>query len=327
MRYVFGPVPSRRLGRSLGIDPVPLKTCNLSCVYCQLGRTQPMTNERREFFPAEEIVAEIAQILAERESGSIDWLTFVGTGETTLHSRTGWLIRQTKALSDLPVAVITNGSLLHRPDVRKELTAADAVLPSLDAGNEMRYRLVNRPHRQLTLKQQIAGLAEFRQQYVGALWLEVMLVRGLNDTENALRHLAEAMTRIQPDEIHINVPSRPPTEPWVEAPDRATLKHAESILGGVCESLQPAEGDFELSVDGDVVEGVMSIITRHPLTETELLKILSRQASNGALEALAELAESGMTKTVERCGTRFWCAAGARFPDDDTWAAEAVRAS
>ena len=130
MKYVFGPVPSRRLGKSLGIDPIPLKTCNWNCVYCQLGRTRPLTNTRREYIPSQDILTEIQQALVEYQPGEIDWITFVGSGEPTLHSELGWLIQHVKKLTDLPVAVITNGALLYLPKVRTELTAADAVLPT-----------------------------------------------------------------------------------------------------------------------------------------------------------------------------------------------------
>jgi wyosine [tRNA(Phe)-imidazoG37] synthetase (radical SAM superfamily) len=139
MKYVFGPVPSRRLGQSLGIDTIPLKTCNWNCVYCQLGRTVPLTNKRREYFPRDEIIAEVEQALGTHKPGEIDWVTFVGSGEPMLHAGMGWLIRKVKELTEssahrLPVAVITNGSLLYMPEVREELAAADAVLPTLDAG-------------------------------------------------------------------------------------------------------------------------------------------------------------------------------------------------
>ena len=132
---VFGPIPSRRLGQSLGIDPIPLKTCNWNCVYCQLGRSTPLVNERKNYFVPEAILAEVQAALAAHRPGDIDWITFVGSGEPTLHASIGLLIRQVKTLTDLPVAVITNGSLLYLPEVRQELSAADAVLPTLDAGN------------------------------------------------------------------------------------------------------------------------------------------------------------------------------------------------
>ena len=145
MRYVFGPVPSRRLGQSLGIDPIPSKTCNWNCVYCQLGRTSPMTNERRDYFPPSAIVEDVLAAVEAHEPGEIDWVTFVGSGEPTLHASLGAMIREIKAATEIPVAVLTNGALLYRPDIREELTSADAVLPSLDAGSGALHRQINRP--------------------------------------------------------------------------------------------------------------------------------------------------------------------------------------
>ena len=173
--------PSGDLGQSLGIDTIPLKTCNWNCVYCQLGRSVPLTNERLEYFPAEDILLEVEQALRSHKSGEIDWVTFVGSGEPTLHSRMGELIRRVKNLTPLPVAVITNGALLYLPKVREELSAADAILPTLDAGNARLYRKINRPHPDFTFERLVEGLVTFRKEYQGKLWVEVMLVHGLND--------------------------------------------------------------------------------------------------------------------------------------------------
>ncbi len=151
MNCVFGPVPSRRLGRSLGIDPIPLKTCNWNCVYCQLGRSVPMINARREYVPRNVIVAQLDQALAAHAANDIDWITFVGSGEPTLHSGLGWLIRAAKSRTNRRVAVITNGALLYLPEVRRELSAADAVLPTLDAGTPELYHKINRPWPELAV--------------------------------------------------------------------------------------------------------------------------------------------------------------------------------
>ena len=186
MNYVYGPVPSRRLGESLGIDPIPFKTCNWNCVYCQLGGTSPLTNERREFFLQDEILAEVQSALTSQDRDKVDWLTFVGTGEPTLHAGLGEMIRRLKCMTDIPIAVITNGSLLYLPEVRRELEEANAVLPTLDAGNEKLYRRINRPHPRLGLDRHVDGLTAFRQEFRGDLWVEVMLIRGLNDTVEAL---------------------------------------------------------------------------------------------------------------------------------------------
>ena len=313
MKYVFGPVPSRRLGQSLGVDPIPFKTCNWNCVYCQLGRTSPLTNVRRNYYPPEAIVAQVSAALEAHPPGEIDWVTFVGSGEPTLHASLGWMIRQVKGLASIPVAVITNGSLLYQTEVREELTAADAVLPTLDAGNEKLYRTINRPHPSLTFNSLVEGLIAFRSVYTGRLWLEVMLVRGLNDTEESLRELAALVKRINPDEVHINLPIRPPAEPWVKPPEEEGLMRATALLGDIAHIIHPAEGVFDLSGYANVVDAVVGVITRHPMREEELLRTLNRWTPAEVQQALADLSAHGGARVIVRYGRRFWTAAAGRY--------------
>jgi wyosine [tRNA(Phe)-imidazoG37] synthetase (radical SAM superfamily) len=315
MKYVFGPVPSRRLGRSLGIDPVPFKTCNLSCVYCQLGRTSPRTYERGEYCPTEEIINEVSAALAAHAEDDIDWLTFVGSGEPTLHSRLGEMIHRVKALSPIPVAVITNGSLLHRPEVREELLAADALLPSLDAGSAELFARINRPAEGLTFGQLVSGLVAFRRAYRGRLLVEVMLLKGVNDTVAALRDLAAVLRRIDPDEIHVSFPTRPPAEDWVEPPDNEGLMRATALLGDVARLVPTVTGSFDLSGFARATDAVVHIISRHPMREQELVQALTRWQPDQVDEALAELVRSGRAQVVTRYGQRFWSCAGARYVD------------
>jgi wyosine [tRNA(Phe)-imidazoG37] synthetase (radical SAM superfamily) len=315
VKYVFGPVPSRRLGQSLGIDTIPLKTCNWNCVYCQLGRTVPLVNERREYVPAEEILLEAEQVLRSSQKREIDWVTFVGSGEPTLHRRIGWLIRQIKSLTDKPVAVITNGSLLHLPEVREELSATDAVLPTLDAGTAAFYRKINRPHPDATFERLVDGLTAFRKEYQGRLWVEVMLVQGLNDSTQALEDIASVLTEIQPDAVHINLPIRPPAETWVQPPDEEGLMRAISVLGNIAEVVHPAEGVFDLSAYDNVVDAIIGIITRHPMRQDELERTLKRWSSQQVGCALADLESSGRVQVVERLGIRFWSAVRSVYPD------------
>jgi wyosine [tRNA(Phe)-imidazoG37] synthetase (radical SAM superfamily) len=316
MRYVYGPVPSRRLGQSLGIDTIPSKTCNCNCVYCQLGRTVPLTNERREYFPRQEILREVRTALDAHPPEDIDWVTFVGSGEPTLHSSIGWLIREVKGATDKPVAVITNGALLYLPEVREELSAADAVLPSLDAGSPDLYRVINRPHPHVTFERLLEGLVRFRQEYPGQLWVEVMLVRGLNDTPEALADIARVLQKLGPDAVHINLPTRPPVETWVQPPDDEGLMRAVATLGGAVQIVHPAQGSFDLSGYQDVTEAVTAIITRHPMREEELVQTLSRWAPGKVGEALEALLANGKAQVVERYGSRFWSIATAHYPDD-----------
>ena len=317
MKYVYGPVPSRRLGRSLGIDPIPLKTCNWNCVYCQLGRTRPVVNQRSMHIQPEEILVEVQRSLKEHEDGDIDWITIVGSGEPTLNLGIGWLIRAIQQVTRIPVAVITNGSLFYLPQVREELTAANAVLPSLDAGTPELYRKINRPHPEITFERHIDGMERFAAIYDGALWLEVMLLQGLNDTEDALVDLAKVIESIQPDEIHLNLPTRPPAETWVRPPDDEGLLRARAILGKKSHVIQPIEGDFELGQYDDVVEAVVGIIKRHPMRQGELERTLKRWAPGEVGKALKDLKESGKAQAIERYGIQFWSAAPAYYPDEE----------
>jgi wyosine [tRNA(Phe)-imidazoG37] synthetase (radical SAM superfamily) len=231
MKSVFGPVLSRRLGQSLGIAPVSFKTYNWNCVYCQLGHTAPFVLERREYVARTEILEQVQEVLATHVPGDIDWITFVGSSETCPHSELGWLINDIKLETELPVAVITNGSLLYLPEVRRELNAADAVMPSLDASNERLYRKINHPNPSLNLEKPISGLRALRAEYQGQLWVEVILIKGLNDGVRDRQVLSATLEQIQVDEIHLRLPPRPPAEPWVEPPDEPTLQRALFILG------------------------------------------------------------------------------------------------
>ncbi|RCK73899.1 MAG: Fe-S oxidoreductase [Anaerolineae bacterium] len=314
MNYVFGPVPSRRLGRSLGIDTIPLKTCNWNCVYCQLGRSVPLQHERKAYFPSQAILAEVEQFLCQPQPPPLDWITFVGSGEPTLHSEIGWLVRKVKTLSDKPVAVITNGSLLYLPEVRQELSVADAILPSLDAGNPALYRKINRPHPEISFERLVEGLIAFRKEFCGKYWVEVMLVRGLNDTEPALREIATILAQIQPDEVHLLLPDRPPAEKWVKPSDEDGLLRAMAILGERAHVVHPAQSRWTIDPKQNVIEAILGVITRHPLREDDLLKALSEIPSAQVATILSELEKSGQAQVIERYGTRFWCSASSRYP-------------
>lgn len=315
MRYVFGPVPSRRLGRSLGIDPIPSKTCNWNCIYCQLGRTSPLVNERREYYSREEIIAEVAGALARHKPGEIDWITFAGSGEPTLHSGLGWMIERIKAMTSIPVAVLTNGSLLHLEEVRRELMPADAVMPSIDAGSEDLYLRINRAHTAVTFDRLVAGLKEFRRTYRGRLWVEVMLIKGLNDTEAALADLARVLEAVKPDAVHLGLPTRPPAEPDVMPSDDEGLMRAVAVLGRTAEVVRPADCAPDLASEPDPAAALMDIIARHPVSEAELVRWLGRAGFQGPrVEAvLSALASSGRVAVIERFGSRFWAPSDGRY--------------
>ena len=199
-RYIFGPVTSRRLGQSLGVDPIPLKTCTYNCLYCQLGRESSPLYERSEYKEAEAAAAEVA-LWADR-GGTADYITLSGSGEPTLNAGLGRLIGALKAVTDITIAVITIGSLLSRPDVRADLMKADLVAPSLDAGDEETWRRINRPHPGIAFEDMTEGLIRFREEFSGRVWLEVFLIEGINPSEEQRERLAALAGRSNPETTH-----------------------------------------------------------------------------------------------------------------------------
>jgi wyosine [tRNA(Phe)-imidazoG37] synthetase (radical SAM superfamily) len=273
----------------------------------------PYRLERRDNFSVSEILSQVKQALNAHQPGEIDWVTFVGSGETTLHTGLGEMIIGVKALTDLPVAVITNGSLLYMPEVREELLAADAVMPSLDAGNAALYRRINRPHPIITFERLTSGLIAFREVYQNHLWVEVMLVRGLNDTPKALKEIAGWFEKIKPDEVHVVQPTRPSAETWVKPPDEEGLQLAYDILGESAKIIMPAEGSFDFSGEEYLIDAILSVITRHPLKESELIETLSDWTPDEISQTLIQLMESGGAQIVIRDGIRFWSTSEAYY--------------
>ncbi len=281
MKYVFGPVPSRRLGASLGISPIPEKTCNYSCGYCQLGRTNHMTNKRKEFFPLEDILAEFDQYL--EEEGSFDIVSVVGEGEPTLYSRLGELILGLKARTDKPVAVITNGALLTDPAVRAELMHADLVLPSMDGYDTESFKKVDRPIGSLKYDEIHKGIVQFSHEFKGELWLEIMLVAGMNADEAALLKFKEQLADIEYSRLFLNTPVRPPAEENVQAISHEAMQQAVQILGGTSIDIL-ASGAFHSEIT-DHFDAVLSIASRHPMNQFELASFLSSRGLNADEQA------------------------------------------
>ena len=206
--YIFGPVPSRRLGRSLGIDLIPFKTCTYDCIYCQLGRTTNKTIERKEWVPVDCIIEQLSNKLDSKP----DYITLSGSGEPTLYSRLGELIFRIKEITDIPIAVLTNGSLLWMQEVRSALKSADLVIPSLDAGSNYKFQYVNRPHSDITIRKMLEGLVKFREVYTGQYWLEVFLLAGVTTPEMEINRLKTYINSIHPDRVQVNTVIRPPGE-------------------------------------------------------------------------------------------------------------------
>jgi wyosine [tRNA(Phe)-imidazoG37] synthetase (radical SAM superfamily) len=211
-QYIFGPVPSRRLGRSLGVDLVPFKTCTYDCIYCQLGRTTNKTMQRGKWVPINIVI----QQLKEKLNSKPDYITLSGSGEPTLFLQLEKLISGIKNITDIPVAVLTNGSLLWLPEVRESLMNADLVLPSLDAGSSQLFHYINRPHKNITFSRLLEGLVKFRDKYAGKYWLEVFLLSGVTTVEAQINMLAHCIKLIHPDKVQINTVTRPPAEQFAE---------------------------------------------------------------------------------------------------------------
>jgi wyosine [tRNA(Phe)-imidazoG37] synthetase (radical SAM superfamily) len=283
--YTYGPVPSRRLGRSLGVSPIPPKTCSYSCVYCQLGRTKNLQIERKSFSPKEEIFSEIAEIALDSNP---DYITFVGDGEPTLCKDLGWLINKTKSELRVPVAVITNGSLFFLEDVRKDLLEADIILPTLDAGTDRVFRRINRPHRSIKFYDMLCGMRDFRLEFTGKIWLEVMLVNGLNDSGEELLNIKNAVDLIQPDRIYVVTPIRPPAEPWVEPPSPKKILEAQQLLGGAVPLTDSESGDFGLREFADARQAIMEIGARHPLRLEQAMEIEKSFSSKDIVKKMIE---------------------------------------
>ncbi len=209
-KHIFGPVPSRRLGRSLGVDVVPFKTCTYDCIYCELGRTTDKTVLRCEYAALDDVVTELDDRL--KTIPAPDYITLAGSGEPTLYSRLGELIGRIKQKTSIPLAVLTNGSLFWDAEVRNALAQADLVLPSLDAGDDNAYQKINRPHSSIAFETMAAGLEAFRREYSKPVWLEVLLVGGITDSDQEVEKIARLAKRIQPDRVQLNTAVRPAAE-------------------------------------------------------------------------------------------------------------------
>lgn len=298
MRYIYGPVPSRRLGMSLGISPIPQKTCNYSCLYCQLGRTSHMTNARQNFFPLEEILLEFDDFL--KKQVKFDVVTIVGEGEPTLYSGLGGLIAGIKEKTDVPVAVITNGALLYDPQVRSELSQADIVLPTLDAYDEASFRAINRPHGSLRFEDVKEGLVTFSREFEGQLWIEIMLMEGINDDDESLGKYAALLGGLRYDRLYLNTPVRPPAEPEVRPLSSEKMKRALQLLGGTAIDLL-VSGDFHSDIKDDY-QAVLSIIKRHPMNQHEIEDFLASRGNKDYSQLLERLKKDDRVEVISYKG-------------------------
>ncbi|MFO7935949.1 MAG: radical SAM protein [Bacteroidales bacterium] len=274
-QYLFGPVPSRRLGMSLGVDLVPHKVCSLDCVYCECGPTTRLTLDRKEYIPYRKVTSELDHYFANNPDP--DYITFSGSGEPTLNSRIGDVLKYIKEhRPGIPVAVLTNGTLLHLESVRNELLDADVVLPSLDAATSETFSRINRPPSKLSLRDYIEGLVTFRKGFSGQIWLEVFIIPGYNDHQKELDALKEAFERIRPDRIQLNTLDRPGTVEDLQPASRNSLQRIMEYwdMAGVEIISNPLQRKDIRAYREDIETAILETIVRRPCTAEDLASIL-----------------------------------------------------
>jgi wyosine [tRNA(Phe)-imidazoG37] synthetase (radical SAM superfamily) len=304
--HLFGPVPSRRLGLSLGVDIVPFKVCSLDCIYCQLGRTTDKTIERREYVPVELVLDELKNRLA--EGLHADFITLSGSGEPTLNSRFGELVAGIKKITDIPVAILTNSTMLTEKDVRDGCARADVVLPSLDAADESVFRKVNRPHSSISIENVVEGLCAFRNEFAGQIWLEVFLVEGLNTDTEQIDKIKGLIERIHPDKVQLNTAVRPTAEPGLERISLEKLQSIAEVLGRNCEIV----ADFSTTRTARYIESkaeyVLSMLKRRPCSLNDICSGLGLHR-NEVLKYIAHFQQQGIVRSEQKDGTIFFSVA------------------
>ena len=303
----FGPVPSRRLGRSLGINNIPPKVCTYSCVYCQLGRTTRMQVERRAFYQPEEIARDVEdKVRSAREAGEpVDYLTFVPDGEPTLDVGLGQEIELLKPLG-INIAVITNASLIWREDVKEDLMRADWVSLKVDSVSEDVWHRINRPHRALQLASILEGMLEFAKAYEGELATETMLVEGVNDGDEHVREVADFLAELRPARAYLSIPTRPPAEKWAQPPNEKVVNRAYQILGDRVDHVEYLIG-YEgnaFAFTGNAEEDLLSITAVHPMREEAVKEFLARARADWSI--VRKLLEQGQLVETEYEGNKFY---------------------
>jgi len=302
--YLFGPVPSRRFGRSLGVDLTPYKTCTLDCVFCQLGRTTNKTVAREEYVPTDAVISEIEEWLKTR--GQADYITLSGSGEPTLHSRFGEVLRYVKKNCSIPVVLLTNATLLHLPEVQDEASLADVVKVSLSAWDQASYRWVNRPHSLLNFQQLIQGQKAFRRHFRGQLWMEVVLVKGMNSMPSDVERIAARAAEIEPDRIQLNTVVRPPAEDFA-------MPLAEEDMSSLCGLFHPpAEIIAEFKVEKNLKietnqKAILSMLQRRPCSEDQIAEGFGMHL-NEVSKYLGRLMRTGQIKGERKDGTVYYAA-------------------
>jgi len=293
-KYTFGPVPSRRLGLSLGVDVIPKKLCSLDCVYCEVGVTDKRGLARKEYLPANEILAEVKEVIAEYPD--LDHITISGSGEPTLNSKIGDIIRGIKKMTKVPVAVLTNGTLLDNPEVRHDLMDADIVSPSLDAVSTDVFEKVDRPNPKLRIDNIIDGIKSFRREFKGRMWIEILFVKGMNDHDEEVFKMKQVLDEIRPEKIHLNTVIRPPAYAIAQPVGEERLKEIQKILGERSEIIgifKETHKTKEHNVDGQTI---FALLKRRAMTIVQMTESLSMPQEK-IIASLKELERGKLIKS------------------------------
>lgn len=315
MKHIFGPVNSRRLGRSLGIDLLPRKICNFDCIYCEVGSTTNLTCDRREYVPTGEIIAEIDEYCSDPgRMSQVDVVTVTASGEPTLHSGLGRILRHLKETAGKPVAVLVNGTNLNIPEVVDDLCQADVVVPSLDAALERSFRKLNRPARCIDLQTMLDGLVHFSQVFKGQLWLEILIADGINDTPEDLEALGLMITRMKLSRVQLNTVVRPPLEEYARplSPERlAGIARSFSLLPGVPmveviahgtsifekgNNVGESKAKFRLLHHEELIDNIIQMLERRPCTAEDISRTFMLEGPEKVEQLLEPLVSTGRIK-------------------------------
>lgn len=305
MRHIFGPVPSRRLGLSLGLDIVPFKTCTLDCVYCECGPTTRKTLKRKKYVRTRELMKELEDFLA--RGIKPDYITFSGSGEPTLNTELGRMIRRIKKMTGIPVAVLTNGTLLYKKSVQNDLLPADLVKPSLDAALLATFMRINRPHPRLRLSRMIRGMIRFRKRFKGQLWLEIFFIQGINDSPGEISALIALIKKIAPDRVQLNTLDRPPAEPSVRPVASERMDEIREMFYRFGLNAEIIHAFKRETVSGQLFgnrtkEQILNFIRRRPETERNIAQGLSLSVPD-IHRWLAEMQKEGLVEAVSLPGS------------------------
>ena len=301
-RYLFGPVPSRRLGRSLGVDLVPFKTCSFDCIFCQLGKTTEKTLKRKEYVPIDSVIAELDEWL--RTEDTADYITLSGSGEPTLNSHFGQVIEFARNITTIPVALLTNGSLLSDPDVRAQAAQANVVKVSLSAWNRFSFEHINRPHRDLDVKQIVKGAWAFRELFSGKLWIEVFIVWGVNFVAKDVVKIAKLVKALQPDRIQLNTAVRPPVEDFVQAAPESHLRK----LAGLFDPPAEVIAEFSTTQSPDVQaneQTILSLLARRPCKSDQIAEVFGMHG-NEVSKYIGKLVRTGQIRAQQEAGDVYY---------------------